>query len=686
MAIQLYNLEGEPLEVIPDGSPIPAGRWTTPTGGAEWQAQQNGQSYTPPTPAPTPTQTPTQNPVQTPTTWAPLIQGGPTPPIQGWEYVGQNGGRTLWRVRDAAQEGNYKQFEFDPATGQVDYNTVRDIPSQAYINGTANPTPTQTGGGGQTTTPTGGGSTTTPTGGGGNGFPSLTGGGMTLEAYLTAHPEVLTTWNSDPGYAQAYGSLENFAKANAKAHGNTQEQIWGTLASGNPTYTPVTGSGGTGGNYSQNQNASQGGQFQTTNTGTSQQQQQSGQTTNTTQAGTQNTQQQTAQQTTNTQALTGGQTANTQQTGTSQQTGTTTEQQTGALSTTGTSTTKPIDTLGFGALLQGQAPSVQASDTARTGFLTDVMQTGGQQFGSQVDQAVRNSLTGSAATGAGDSARARAAGYAGAEVARGNMGQRLAASQQLAGPTGLQSLVSAGNPYLGQTATTAGNQTSTGSTIGTSNLSGTTTGTTNTTGTNYQNTSGTSNTTGTQNTQQQTANAGSSATTGWQNLIGQTSDTSTGTATGQSSQAASGQIPQAQQVSTGGGGGCVMCTAGIELGIWRNKRILRRVVAFKVQKDWPRWRNAAKGYFFLFTPFAKWVMKHPRVARSGLPLVKACVYEELRISGRRLPFKVWPALVHWSWHGFCATVGRLPLSDYIRDEEFIAVAKRHNVFFELGKS
>lgn len=33
MPIQLYNLEGQPMEVLPDGSPIPAGRWTTPSGG-----------------------------------------------------------------------------------------------------------------------------------------------------------------------------------------------------------------------------------------------------------------------------------------------------------------------------------------------------------------------------------------------------------------------------------------------------------------------------------------------------------------------------------------------------------------------------------------------------------------------------------------------------------------------------
>jgi RHS repeat-associated protein len=33
LAVQLYNLEGEPMEVIPDGEPIPAGRWATPTGG-----------------------------------------------------------------------------------------------------------------------------------------------------------------------------------------------------------------------------------------------------------------------------------------------------------------------------------------------------------------------------------------------------------------------------------------------------------------------------------------------------------------------------------------------------------------------------------------------------------------------------------------------------------------------------
>ncbi len=53
--IQLYNLEGDALEQIPDGSPIPSGRWTTPGGGAQWQ--RGGLAVTPApvaTPAPGP--------------------------------------------------------------------------------------------------------------------------------------------------------------------------------------------------------------------------------------------------------------------------------------------------------------------------------------------------------------------------------------------------------------------------------------------------------------------------------------------------------------------------------------------------------------------------------------------------------------------------------------------------------
>lgn len=75
--IQLYTLEGTPLEQIPEGSPVPSGRWTTPNGGALWQSGQGpdqggqiaGQTttnvFSPPPPTPTPTVTPTPTPTST---------------------------------------------------------------------------------------------------------------------------------------------------------------------------------------------------------------------------------------------------------------------------------------------------------------------------------------------------------------------------------------------------------------------------------------------------------------------------------------------------------------------------------------------------------------------------------------------------------------------------------------------
>lgn len=60
--IQLYNLEGQPMEQIPEGTPVPSGRWTSPSGGAQWQgltAPPPAPTYTPP-PVPTPTTEPVQ--------------------------------------------------------------------------------------------------------------------------------------------------------------------------------------------------------------------------------------------------------------------------------------------------------------------------------------------------------------------------------------------------------------------------------------------------------------------------------------------------------------------------------------------------------------------------------------------------------------------------------------------------
>lgn len=344
------------------------------------------------------------------------------------------------------------------------------------------------------------------------------------------------------------------------------------------------------------------------------------------------------------------------------------------------------------------------------------MNTGGSQFNSQVDQAVHNSLSGPGMSGAGQSASARAAGYAGAQVARGNLDQRLSAAQQLAGPTGLTTLAAAGNPYLGQATDNTGkvssdvtslsdstkntlssllgsntqgttssqNQNTTGNTSGSNstvgNTSGTSTNQSNTNGTNTtnQNTSGTQDTTGsTTGSQSNTGSAtGTQDTTGFSKLA----EASTGTTAAGSSQAASGIVPQGQAVKSGG---CVICTAGLELGLFRTPRALRKAALHKLDVETKRFSGSLGGYFKLFTPLARWMLRHPKLAAIGMPIAKAVVYEELRIAGQKLPFRVGPWCYHWTWHLGCAIGGAFCGVDHVTDPVILGVAKKHNVCFTI---
>lgn len=353
---------------------------------------------------------------------------------------------------------------------------------------------------------------------------------------------------------------------------------------------------GVGGNYQQVQNAVQGGQFATQGQTNQAQLQQSGQQQNQTQTGQQQ------------------QTVNTSQ------------------------TTAPVDTLGFGALLKDQAGSVGQTDAARQAFLQDIMGTGGTAFQSQMDQAIRNSLTGPQVTGAGDSARARIGGYAAAETGRNNLNQRLAAAEQLGGPTGLATLSTAANPFVG------------------------------------------SQTSGTQQSLTDSLQNLASNTSGWQSLLGQTNETQSGATAAQSSQAGAGNIPEGQPVKTGG---CVLCTAAIELGLFRNKRVLREAIDYKLGKGWKKFRLAARGYWAVFGPFADWLLDHPRIARTLYPMARMVVYEELRQAGRKLPFRAGAWLVHWIGDTFCRLVGLFPVAGHVTQPRINAIARRENIIFNV---
>lgn len=363
--------------------------------------------------------------------------------------------------------------------------------------------------------------------------------------------------------------------------------------------TPQATANTTGGNYNQVQNSNQAGSFGTVGSTDTTQNQTTGGSTSTNQAGSQ------------------------------------------SQTSTGTSTTTPNDTLGFGSLLQGAAGSATANDAARNTFLTDLMQNGGTAFGSQVDQAVRQSLTGPQMTGAGDSARARAAGYAGAQIGRTNMDQRLGAAQQLAGPTSLGTLAASANPYIGSSSTNTG----------TSDLN---------------------------STMNNVANS-----TGFSNLVSKANEAQAGSTAAASSQAGAGQIPEGQPVKSGG---CVLCTAGIELKLpgSRLHRVLRRVIAHKLHTQRSRFAAASRGYFLLFTPFARFLLVHRWIASLLWPLARAVVYEELRVSGQRLPFRVGAWLVHWTGHGVCALVGCLAKESHVTDPLILTIARRERILFEIG--
>lgn len=369
---------------------------------------------------------------------------------------------------------------------------------------------------------------------------------------------------------------------------------WSALANGDFNQAPFPT--GVGGNYQQVQNAVQSGQFGTVGQTNTAQSQQSGQTGQQTSTGQQSTTAQTSQ------------------------------------------TVAPVDTLGFGALLQGQAGQVGQSDAARLAFLQDAMNTGGTGFQSQLDQGIRQALSGPAMTGAGESARARAAGYAAADIGRNNLNQRLAAAEQLAGPTGLATLSTAANPFVG------------------------------------------SQTTGTQQSLTDTLQNLSSSSTGWQNLLGQTNEAQAGATAAQSSQAGAGNIPEGQPVKTGG---CVLCTAAIELGLFRNKRVLREAIDYKLGKGWKKFRLAARGYWAVFGPFADWLLDHPRIARTLYPMARMVVYEELRQAGRRLPFRAGAWLVHWIGDAFCRLVGLLPVPGHVTQPRINAIARRENIIFNV---
>jgi hypothetical protein len=320
------------------------------------------------------------------------------------------------------------------------------------------------------------------------------------------------------------------------------------------------------------------------------------------------TQNQTGTQNTNLNETTAG-----TQTGT--QTGAQTQTQTGT--TTGTQQQRVADTLGLGELVKGQTGQATQSDAARTGFLTDIMQTGGGQFNDQVQAAINNAMSGPGMQGVGNAAKGRVAGSAAANVARENLGQRLNASGQLAGPTATSNLVGAGVPLLGQDVSSSGSTFNVSDLVSSAQNAMSSTGAKNAaqTGTTTQNATGTS--------------AQTSA------------ESQAGTSAGNSNQFLLGEQPVAKT------GGCyvssILCLFGMT-----PKRVIQAAVNYKIHD--PEFHYMRIGYSIYGPALARLALQSRIVRKLLQPVCRAILYEELRWAGRVSKFKPAPFTWHCLFH------------------------------------
>lgn len=349
----------------------------------------------------------------------------------------------------------------------------------------------------------------------------------------------------------------------------------------------------------------------------------------------------------------------TNQTGTSNQTGqtkTTTDQ-----TATSTGTRKVDDTLGFGRLLQSQQGVAASNDANRNAFLTDLVNTGGKQFQDQVNFSANRALSGPGMVGVGDGARGRVAGAAVGDVARNNLSQRLEASGQLAGPTAVGRLAEQGAAYNGET----------------------TTGTTRTTGTSVADTTGTTNfnQSGTNTGVSNTNNTTNSNSLGLTNLLG--TETNQGTSNAASSQVATGQVPEGKTTS-GGGGGCMVCTMYVDGGNMHPGAV-RRGVLYKLT-NLDAYRNNVEGYMLYGPWIVRFLTKHRAASVWFRPVARGILYEECRLaSPTRHRFRVGPYVAHKLFLGVSvpfAYLGRaLKHTGRVEDATVEAMLRRNRLFY-----
>ncbi len=506
-----------------------------------------------------------------------------------------------------------------------------------------------------------------------------------------------TNWETIPSDAftnQQYGLNPTPAVSTSATNGVPLDfnQLTG-LTGGAPNLTGAVPSV-TGGNYNMNEAGAQTGGY--SSVGATNQTQEGQQGTNSTESSQQQGTQTNAQNTAQNQATTGtsigsttgfqnGTTAQ-QSTGTQASTGQTTGIQSGTQQTTGqTNVTTPFD---IQSLVGGQLGDIASSDKSRNAYLTDFMNTGGTGFNSQVDQAVRGSLSGPGMQGVGQSGQARAAGYAGAQVARNNAQERLSAAQQLAGPTGLGTAVQTSAPLYGKsdTGTSTGQSVNTGTSSQVANTANNTVGQTAQTsgGTSNQSTAGNTATTGSSNAVS-TSDLSSlinkaSNSFDFQKLVG--NEASAGTAAGSSASVGAGQVPESTPVKSGG---CVVCTAYVSLGRM-NPGAIRRAVRWKLRTS--RYGVSVDGYMLYGPALARWVQKDGLFAKLFFPIARGILYHENYLSTPgRYKWKLLPCINHAVFNYLSYPVGlaarKLGLATGVRCPQTLALLKSQNLEFSL---
>ena len=352
-----------------------------------------------------------------------------------------------------------------------------------------------------------------------------------------------------------------------------------------------------------------------------------------------------------------------------EQAGTTVEDLTGRGTTAGT--TRVADTLGLGSLLKDQSGAATSADKARQSFLESLVNQGPKEQQALTQAAVNQALSGPGMFGTGEGAQARAAGNAAAQVGLQSLAQQLEAARQLAGPTATTTLVGAGTPYLGQDTT--------GTTESSQSKEGSTAGATTATESGIQ----TSDTTQRETSGSLTDVSRRAESLNLRDLVEATSGTTTEDQSGTSGNvgvtAGIGTTPPA---STSSGGGCVACTAYVDVG-WKAHRIVRAAAEYKLSL--PKYRRSLAGYSVYGPALARLIQRSPLFAKLFFPVARAVLYEELRLAGRVSQSSKWASLCHFGFHYGSLAVAVLTGQRDIKqcDKETINLLERNNLFVRI---